>query len=450
MLPIRWMRRILTTWCSLFFPLTAAENPRVEFAFGVLEEARGGLSASGHFENARLSDPLALPLVQRSVKNRLAENDRGGAVKLFRDLAVSRPNDLQVQLLYADFLDQQGRGDSMAVKQATEALESILPAHPGEPQVIRRLYHFYQASNRKPEALALLDRLIPHDPESAMLYTSLMKSDAEAEKAAQQAKLDEYYATALAANPQLASLAREASEHFRTSGRSEKAIEVLKQHAAAAPSSLELRTRLGILHFTAKQDEQGINVLKQVLEINPRQALAHQSLAKFYRSHEQPDLARHHAGELLKIQGGSAEDFIKLSNEWLTAGNPREARILLERGIYDHPDQWQLSQKLAMATRLDPETAPASVRLFREAEASRPPDVALDPSFLVEFSEALRAEGQSQAAEVRLRSAIKAFPAEAKKETASALRKLAAIWESENRNADAARALHQRADALDR
>jgi hypothetical protein len=49
-----------------------------------------------------------------------------------------------------------------------------------------------------------------------------------------------------------------------------------------------------------------------------------------------------------------------------------------------------------------------------------------------------------------LRSAIKSFPPEAKKETAAALRRLALLWETESRNADAARALRQRADALDR
>jgi hypothetical protein len=59
-------------------------------------------------------------------------------------------------------------------------------------------------------------------------------------------------------------------------------------------------------------------------------------------------------------------------------------------------------------------------------------------------------QGQTKAAEERLRTAIKTFPAEAKKETANALRRLALLWETENRNLDAARALRQRADGLDR
>ena len=77
-------------------------------------------------------------------------------------------------------------------------------------------------------------------------------------------------------------------------------------------------------------------------------------------------------------------------------------------------------------------------------------DLKPDAAFLIESAECLIEEGQSKAAEERLRTAIKSFPPEKKKETAAALRRLAGLWERENRNAEAAKALKQRADALDR
>jgi predicted Zn-dependent protease len=389
-------------------------------------------------------------LVQRAVARCLAGGDRAGAVKLFRDLASARPDDLPVQLLYADFLEQQGRGDSMALKLATDALEHSLKNHPGHPEIISRLHRFYQTSDRKSLATDLLEQLDATDPASALLYASLTRSAGEADDAAQQAKLDEHYQTSLAANPQIAELARDASEHFRKTKRLDRAIDALEQHVAAAPSSLALRTRLGVLLFSAKQDEKGEAVLKEVLAIHPGQALAHQALAKFYRLRERPEPARFHAGELLKIQGGSAADFLKLADEWLAANDPREARILLEKAVFRHPDDWELGQQLAIATRRDPDASESATRLFRQAESTRPAGTKSDPAFLVEFAEALLAEGSNQAAEQRLRDAIRSYPPEAKKETAAALRKLAALWESENRNADAGRALRQRADALDR
>ncbi|MEX1116063.1 MAG: hypothetical protein WEB53_12485 [Akkermansiaceae bacterium] len=58
---IRFSRCILL----LTVPL-AAENTRLEFALGVLEQTCGLDSAAGRFETTRLADPLALPLVLRA------------------------------------------------------------------------------------------------------------------------------------------------------------------------------------------------------------------------------------------------------------------------------------------------------------------------------------------------------------------------------------------------
>jgi len=440
------------SWCiyfSLICHLTAADEPRLEFALGVLEELRGVDTARDHFEKARLADPLALPLVQRAVEQRLEMKDRAGAVSLFRTLAEARPDELRVQLLYVDFLTQQGARDAMAMKMACGVLETSLEKHPANPQVIGRLYQIFQTTNRSAQASALLTRLAATDPESALLYASLTRSAMDADEATKRARLDDHYSLVMASNPQIATLARDASEYFRNSDRPEKAIKILEQHAAAAPSSLELRTRLGILYFTAKQDAKGEETLKAVLQINPNEALAHQALAKFYRSHNNPELARRHAGERLKIKGGSAADFLKLADEWLAVGDPKAARLLLEKAVFEQPENWELSQKLAIATRRDPATRAQAARIFREAELAKPVDAIAGPEFLVESAEALLAEGQSKAGEERLRNAIRAFPPEARKETAAALRRLALLWESENRNADAARALRQRADGLD-
>ena len=257
------------------------------------------------------------------------------------------------------------------------------------------------------------------------------------------------YGLALEAHPEHPALARQASEYFRTTQRLDQAIDVLKHHCEAAPWSLDLRVRLGILEFSAKRDDEGEATLKQVLAIHPRKALAHQALAKFYRQHDQAEPARVHAGELLKIRGGSPSDFLRLAAEWLDAGHPREARLLLERAVFDHPENAELAMQLAIASHRDPGTRDRASRLFREAEALFPERKSPSPPFLTGSAEVLIEAGQSRAAEERLKSAIRAYPPEAKKETAAALRRMAGLWESENRNAEAARALRLRANSLD-
>ncbi len=429
----------------LILPLMAADSPRLEYALGVLAECRGDkVSAAENYEKARIVDPTAAPLVEIGVKRLLAGGDRADAIRLYQEFAAARSEDLSAQLGYADFLTNQGRDDSLAKKLAIETLEASLAKHPGNPQIIRRLF-----SLDREKGASLLDGLAADDPESAMLFASLSRSLHDSDNLAARAEIDRRFLLATKTHPENPALAREACEHFRNSGRQDEAIGILERHTNASPWSLDARVRLGILEFSVKRDADGERTLKEVLAIHPKLSLAHQALAKFYRLHDQPEPAAYHAAELLKIRGGSPDEFIKLADEQMAADLPREARLLLEKAVFDHPENAALRMRLAVAAHRDPETRAMSSRLFREAETAVPDGKITDPAFLTESAGALIDSGQSKAGEERLRAAIRAYPPTAKKETAAALRRLAGLWESENRNAEAARALLQRADSLD-
>jgi predicted Zn-dependent protease len=431
--------------CLLAGPLFAAQNPQLEFALGALAESRGDEGpAAAHFENARLADPTAAPLVERGVSRLLASGDRSAAIALYREFAASRPDDLPAQIGYADFLTEQGRGDSLALKLATETLDAALGKNPGQPELIRRLVALDRSRGD-----ILIEQLPPADPAATLLFAELSRSLHDSEDATIRAEIDRRFLLTLESHPENPTLARAASLHFRETDRPDQAIDILKRHTGAAPWSLDLRVRLGILEFDAKRDADGESTLKELLTIHPKHALAHQALAKFYRLRDQPEPAARHAGEWLKIRGGSATEFLKLADERLAAGDPREARLLLERAVFDHPEDAELRMKLAIATHRDPETRARAPRLFREAEGDLAEAKSADPAFLTASAEAMIEAGQSKAGEERLRAAIRAYPPSAKKETAAALRRLATLWTAENRNADAARALLSRADSLD-
>lgn len=443
------MRRLTPVWLLLALP-AAADDALVEFARAVLAETRGlPAEAAAFHENALRLDPTATPLVTLAVDRRLAAGDRAGAIRLYRDLATARPDEVSVQLAYADFLTREGSGDSLALKLATTALESMLAAHPGEPEIIRRLFSIHQTSGNRDRAAPMMEALDDQDPDSVMLFAKLSKTLYDTDNAPARAEVARRYQKAIQAHPQNTQLARSASDHFRNSGDRDQAIAILQRHAEAAPWSLDLRARLGILLFSAKRNDEGLRVFADLLAIHPRHALAHQSLAKFHRLQGDAAKAAHHAGELLKIRGGDAAEFLKLAEEHLAAGRPRDARLLLEKAVFDHPDHLMLRMRLAIATLQDPDTRSQASRLFREAEAVAPKDGITDPEFLSTSAEVLIESGQSKAAEERLRAAIRAWPPEEKPKTAATLRRLASLWEKENRNAEAARALRQRADSLD-
>jgi len=445
------MKSAALAWLVVMSPLAA--SPQLDFALGILAEQRGdGKAAAEAIEKARAADPVAFPLVTRVAEQHRANGDLEGASSLYREFAVSQPQRLDAQFAYADFLRSASPDDDFAAKMAQETLEKALARFPGKLSIQRRLFRIYESLEQRDRSLAIFEAIASSQPGPAetlaaadMARTLFPKDDLTA-----RGRVDELLKGACLRLPQDPVLARTASEHFRTTGRLPEAIEMLARHVDAVPSSLALRTRLGILQLAAEQEKEGEQTLLEVVAIDNNQGLAHQSLAKLYRKQERAAEAREHGAQALKVRGGDVSQFTELADEFLQADLPRDARLLLEKAMFYHPEDAEVAVKLAVATRRDPESREHASRLFREAESlSGEKGPATDPVFLTEFAECLLESKQTKAAEDRLRTAIRTYPPDQKKETAAALRRLASIWQGEKRNEEGAKSLLQRADALD-
>ena len=436
---------------ALAAPSLLNGNSLLDFSYGVLEQQRGNKKQSEEFiSKAYVADPTAMPLVRRIVTMRMAAEDRPGAIATYEKALKARPDELSILLEYGDFLGRVGRGDTLAERKREQLYLGVLETMPGQYLPIERLIRLAREQGKDAHARELLEQLNPaSSPDAVRYYVATTKSLYDSKDEAAKKRIAEAFGNAMEEHPEWTGTARAASDHSREAGDMKKAIDILQQHVDVRPSSLDLRIRLGILHFASKEYDEGVRILNEVLVIHPKKALAHESLAKHYRNEGMTDEARHHSAELLKIRGGTPEEFVKLAEQFLVAGKAREARLLLEKAVFDFPEDASLMMKLAMATARDPETKDSAARLFREAEnlLANPADA--EPAFLLESAKELVAQGQSKAAEERLRNAIRSFPKEAKQETAAAMRALADIWISEGRNEAAAKALISRAEGLE-
>ncbi|MEP2776310.1 MAG: hypothetical protein ABJQ29_05375 [Luteolibacter sp.] len=423
----------------------------LDFTFGALEEVRGDLdNAREYYHSAYQADPTALPLVRLEVDRLIDAKERGKAFEVYENAVDARPDDAMLRIEFGDFLAQVGRGDGLADAKRLEAYEAVLKMAPGDYLPIERLIRYAREKGNDDRARKLIEELNRDTPEAVSYYVSTSKSLYDSRDKEAQRRISDCFGTAMEEHPEWADIAKTASDHFRGAGDLNKAIAILQQHVEVRPSSLDLRIRLGILMFVANRDTEGVEILTEVLEVHPKKALAHESLAKHFRKSGMLEEARYHAAELLKIRGGSAQEFIKLAEEMTQAGEVRSARLLLEKAAFDFPDDAELMMKLALATARDPETREAAARLFREVENMLANPADMSPEFLLQSARELISQGQAKAAEERLRTAIRNFPAEAKKESAAAMRELAGIWISEDRNLDAANALIKRAEALEK
>ena len=436
---------------AMFLVTGANAGSHLDFSYGVLERLRGNEArASEFYEKAYAEDPSSMHLV-RMMANKLAQDGNSiAAMAAWKAPLAKFTDDPEIWIEYGDFLGKIGKGDAVADRKRRDAYLKALKLAPDEYRTVERMIVFHREAGDDERARELLETLELDSPQALNYYVASTRSlyDSHDEKAV--SRIDAALEAAMKEHPDWVEIARVASDHFRNSGRTDIAIDILARHLEAVPASLDLKIRLGILYFTADRDGEGVRALEDVLEIHPGKALAHESLAKYYRQHGKAKQARNHAAELLKIRGGTPDEFIKLADELLADGENRAARLLLEKAVFLNEEDADLMMKLATASSRDPEGKNAAARLFREAEAMADENAPKDPAFLVAAAEELIARGESKAAEEKLRDAIRTFPKDARVETAAALRALAGIWTSEGRNQDAAKALVSRADALEK
>lgn len=459
--------RIVLCWSLLLLPLSGDNSANLSlFAKGVFaEEKQDWQQARDFYEQSLAQDPEAYPLVTRVAgiqSFRPRENpgfqDLPAATATIRNFAQRNRQHLASQLYYAAFLKQHAADDGIANQAALETLELAYENFPGNDVVFGELILKYENLARRPDSLRILNEQLASESKDANHWLSLIpfiKTLYPADSADYRDKLAQAMSKVAAHGLQRVDIARRVSEYYRTQGQMSDAIATLEKHLEFRPSSHSLRTRLGLLHLSNKDERKGEQTLQDVIAIDPDQTLAHSSLAKLYQKRDEPVRALGHRAEVLRIAGGSPEDAIEVANEYLELDRPHEARLLLEKFRFDHPESPGIHARLAIATLREGLTKQAA-RLFRQAEAlaedSKEPDDQqyLDADFQLDFAQSLKEANDLEAAETRLRQAAQGIDLDAEpKKYARAVTALARLWLEQGKNEAPAKSLLQRAVTLD-
>ena len=459
--------RSLLLWTLPLLSLSADQTSNLElYAKGVLaEQAQDWPKAREIYQRTLAQDSDCYPLVRKvaniqnlRLKNKPSFQDIPAATATLRAFAQKNRQHLSSQLHYASFLRQFAPDDEIARQAALDTLELADKNFPQNSAVFANLTSLYENLERRADSLRILERQLKSKSEDHSHWLSLIpviKTLYQADDPAYNTQLDLAMSKVEEYGLHRADIARRVSEYHRERDRMDQALAALQTHLALAPSSHSLRTRLGILHLSNKNEIEGEKVLREVIAIDPEQALAHSSLAKLYTKRNELSLALHHRAEVLRIRGGNPEDAIEVADEYLALDQPHEARILLEKFRFDYPESPGIHARLAVATLRDGATQNAA-RLFRQAEAlaeeSEEEDAAqyLNADFLIEFAQSLIKADDLQAAETRLRQAAQGLDLDTQpKEYSRAITTLAKLWLDQNKNEAPAKALLQRALLLD-
>jgi tetratricopeptide (TPR) repeat protein len=437
---------------------SAAEKNLFLYTRGVFAELEGDLtSAREHYEATLAGDGSSFQVARKTADLQLLDHDLPKAARTLRDYADEQPDHLSSHLYYADFLEQHASRDPVAQQTAAELLIGANERFPNHSQVFSRLINLHENAGDRDKSLAVFNAqfdALDAGPTHWMSLAPIAKTLLPSESPELAAKLDLIVRKTVETGVGIEVAARSASDYYRKTGRLEKAIAVLQKHLEFQPDSLAIRTRLGLLQFSAKQDHAALQTLEETLDIDPDQVLAHRALAQFFARHDEPEKALDHNAEVLRVAGGSSQDFLDLADQYLELMKPHAARLLLERARFDHPENPALAGRLAIATLRDGDPTTAA-RLFRQTEAlakdSKDPSAReyLDADFQLEFANSLQQAGDLAAAESRLREAIRGIPPDQPVKSARALRALARLWIDQKKNLAPAVSLLKRAQTLD-
>ena len=459
--------RALLVWTLTLVFLQADNTANLSlYAKGVLAEQKlDWRTARSLYEQTLTQDPEAYPLVKKlvalqsfDVENDPTFQDIPAASATLRNFATSHRKHLPSQLYYSTFLRRYGRDDEIARQAALDTLELAHENFPQSTHVFSPLISLYEDLDQRSQSLAILDGELAvenEDPNHWLALVPIIKTLIPADDPQYSAKLDLAMAKVEEYGLQRPDIARRVSEFHRERGRMDQALAALQKHLEFVPSSHTIRTRLGLLHLSNKDEELGEKILLEVIVIDPDQALAHSSLAKLYAKRDQTKESLHHRSEALRIRGGSPGDAIAVADEYLALDEPHPARLLLEKFRFDHPEDPGIHARLAIATLRDGLTQEAA-RLFRQAETlaeeSQQEEAKeyLDADFQIEFAETLIDADDLQSAETRLRQAAQGLDIDTEpKKYARAVTTLAKLWLDQGKNESAAKALLQRALSLD-
>ncbi len=191
----------------------------------------------------------------------------------------------------------------------------------------------------------------------------------------------------------------------------EKAADCYKRLTAQQPGNLTARRKLGqCLRLTG--DIAGARQLfGDLLRIDESDSVAHRALASILETAGVPREALRHRMELLRIDGGTATDYLKMAGQLADAGMDDERRLTLERGCFAHHGSPRLAIAFAGALHRAGSVEEAVAEFARSVglAAKHDPD-ALDDAYYVARAACARDAGERETAAVHFRRAIDKTP----------------------------------------
>lgn len=253
------------------------------------------------------------------------QGDFSAAEKSFKKILASDPSNVEAQLGLAGLYDVQG--DTVA---ATAAYEAYVEEHPDAVEVLTRLGQLYHASNRMPEARAVLDRAVGLSPENRSVHfwrALVAQEEGQWDDAVHHMEL-------AAKNTVEPGILLRLAYYSNRQGKPKEAIKTLRRLQRSQPDNPDFMLYVALAYEDLEKHREAIRWLNRAVAKNPDQPDLHFHLALNWDKRNRFDRVETHLLRVIELDPKNALGLNYLGYSWVDK-NVRlpEALGLIQRAV---------------------------------------------------------------------------------------------------------------------
>ena len=423
-----------------------------------LEAAGKPREALTHYMDAVKADPTHPKLTAHAAELAMNYAGREKAIEILEGCLKASPKSPAAHLNLAQFYATYATEDPFEKDKAVEILGKALTLFPTEAEVYRAAVMIYLTRNNKAAAESAMAQALKQTTTAPDFWLITGRAAQEVwplahpeHKVIHRSKVNPFFEAAIkAANVESrADVHLEVAQYFLLSAQIDRSGQIVQALYEKTGDLEAAKLWVRILQAQEK-DKQAVELLEKVIAQRPDDVEQRRLAVGLYDDMEAYSKAVPHMETIVRIAGGSVEDYKALAQILLRAGLPEKALALTQRTTVLFPNQAFFSLVAAISSRGlgRPEEAATFYGKTETLAQAMSPEM-LNDGFYKEWGDVLQSLKRYDDAAKKYQKSIALTPQDEPKRAAVVLNNLGYMWLELGQNLDKAGDFIRRACEFD-
>ncbi len=315
------------------------------FSRGLSLESKGQTSSAIDSYRKVLEYQPGEGMLARKTAHLMAQNSKPDeALKLLEKNLENNPNEAISFIALSEFLATYQSFQKESRERALTVIEEAVRKFPDDPNVYAHIVKLYLVSDRKDDAKTVMDRALERENPDPMYWLRLgqiagriwpvqLEGDS-----VEPVLLNRIYEKALARAGDDISVNERVGDFYHATRQFKNAEKIYTGIIKQKPDRLDLRQKLARVYGGMGDEEKVIDTLKEIVRIDPLDAVVHRQLGTIYLRKEDTPAAVPYLRKALEISKGSANDYAALAKLMIDAEMAEETVTFLKKASFLFPD----------------------------------------------------------------------------------------------------------------